>query len=76
MTDSIPQSFSLKDWNLGIWFVKNKDSIKTVLSLILGVLGTSFGNNTFMSALFGGATAVGTKLILDTFDYFVTANPQ
>lgn len=72
MTEEISEKLSLKGWNFGVWLSKNKGSLKTILSLLLGLIATSFGNSAFVSALFGGVSAAGTRIVLDTFDYFVS----
>ncbi|KKK68282.1 hypothetical protein LCGC14_2945650 [marine sediment metagenome] len=68
----VSKKFSFKGWNFGTWINKNKGSLKTILSLVLGLVATRFGDSAFVSAVFGGASAVGTRIILDTFDYFIT----
>jgi hypothetical protein len=70
---TVSKRFSLKGYNLGTWVHKNKDSLKTILSLLLGFLGTGLGGSSvLLITLFGTATAVGTRLVLDLFDYFVS----
>ena len=66
------KKFSFRGWNFGTWINKNKGSLKTILSLVLGLVATRFGDSAFVSAILGGASAVGTRIILDTFDYFIT----
>jgi len=66
------KKFSFKGWKFGTWLNKNKGSLKTIISLLLGLLATRFGDSAFVSALFGGASAAGTRIIMDTFDYFLT----
>ncbi len=66
------KKFSLEGWKFGTWLTRNKGSLKTILSLVLGLIATSFGDNAFVSALFGGVSAAGTKIVLDTFDYFIS----
>jgi len=68
----VSEKFSFKGWNFGTWLNKNKGSLKTILSLVLGLIATRFGSSAFVSVLFGGVSAVGTRIILDTFDYFIS----
>jgi len=72
MEKQVSKKLSMKGWKLGTWLDKNKGSLKTILSLLFGLIATSFGNSAFVSALFGGASAAGTRIVLDTFDYFVS----
>jgi len=66
-------SLSMKGWNPKTWLKRNKDSLKTLIALMIGLIGTAFGgNNVFLVALFGSASAAGTRIALDTFDYFVS----
>ena len=67
------KKFSLNGWKFKTWLNKNKGSLKTVVSLLLGLVATRFGDSAFVSAIFGGASAAGTRIILDTFDYFISA---
>ncbi len=66
------EKFSFEGWNFGTWLSKNKGSLKTILALLLGLIATRFGDSAFVSALFGGASAAGTRIILDTLDYFLS----
>ena len=72
MAEEISKKFSLSGWNFGTWLNKNKGSLKTILSLVLGLIATRFGDSAFVSALIGGMSAAGTRIVLDTFDYFIT----
>ncbi len=67
------KKFSFRGWKFGTWLNKNKGSLKTILSLVLGLVATRFGGSAFMSALFGGVSAAGTRIVLDTFDYLISA---
>ena len=63
--------FSLKGWSFRTWAVKNKDSIKLLVSASVG-LASGFASNmppaqaTFVMAV----TGIVSKLVLDTLDYF------
>ena len=70
MTES--KKFSFRGWNFKTWLGKNKGSLKTVVSLLLGLVATRFGDSAFVSAVFGSASAAGTRIVLDTVDYFIT----
>ena len=67
------KKFSFEGWKFGTWINKNKGSLKTILALVLGLVATRFGGSAFVSALFGGVSAAGTRIVLDTFDYFLSA---
>ena len=66
------KNLSMKGWKPQVWLKRNKDSIKSILSLLLGLVGAGLGKNVFMATLFGSTSAVGTRIALDTFDYFVS----
>ena len=66
------EKLSLRGWKFKTWINKNKGSLKTILSLVLGLVATRFGGSAFMSALFGGVSAAGTRIVLDTFDYLIS----
>ena len=72
MAKKISEKFSFNGWNFGTWLNKNKGSLKTILSLLLGLIAIRFGDSAFGSALFGGVSAAGTRIVLDTFDYFIS----
>jgi len=72
MTEEISKNFSLKGWRFTEWLKRNKDSIKTILTILLGLLGASLSDRPTLMLLFGSVSAVGCRLILDTFDYFVS----
>jgi hypothetical protein len=60
-------------WNENkLWFVRNKETIKSLVAALLGVLATRFGNNWLIAILFGAGGAYVTKLILDAVDYFLS----
>lgn len=73
---SISERFSFRGYNLLTWLQKNKKTLKAILTIVLGVVGASFGNSVLLVGLFGGASALGTKFILDAVDYFLTENPK
>ena len=77
------EAFSLKGWSLStwfaqnkLWFISNKETIKALLSSLFGYLAFTFPESTAIAVLFGASGAYGSKLILDTIDYFITENPQ
>jgi uncharacterized membrane protein YeiH len=65
------QRFSLNGWSFRTWAIKNKDSIKLLVSAAVG-LSAGYASNlpptqaTFMTAV----TGVISKLVLDTLDYW------
>ena len=70
MTES--EKFSFRGWKFKAWLNKNKGSLKTIVSLVLGLVATRFGDSAFVSAVFGSVSAAGTRIVLDTVDYFIT----
>lgn len=71
MANQTQNRFSLKGWNFGTWLVKNKDSLKLIVSGASG-LATAFvsGLNPTWSAFAGTVVAAGSKMLLDTIDYW------
>ena len=65
------QKFSLKGWSLKTWAIKNKDSLKLIVSGLAGLatVGLNSLSPTWSVAL-GGLVATGSKLVLDTIDYW------
>ena len=63
---------SFKGYRLKSWIKKNKGSLKTIITLLLALIGTSFASTPIMAVLFGSASAVGTRIILDTVDFFIS----
>lgn len=65
--------FSLKGWSFKTWAVKNKDSIKLLVSASVG-LTAGFVSNlppaqaSFVTAIVG----IVSKLVLDTVDYWAS----
>lgn len=66
--------YSLKTWwdKNKLWFIRNKETIKSLLSVLLGALATNFGSVWIIQILFGAGGAYITKLILDAVDYFLS----
>ena len=66
---------SFRGWLLGVWFAKNKDFVKTVLSPCSAFVaaGAVIDTNTLRLALATlgvGLTTIGFKLGLDSLDFF------
>ena len=62
----------MKGYKLKIWARKNKDSIKTLISATIGILVVSFPTNPILQVMFGLGSATGTKLILDSVDFYIS----
>ena len=63
---------SLKGWKLKQWLFKNKDTVKLLITGILALVAASFSDVSVVKLLFGAGGAMGTKLILDTLDFYTT----
>jgi hypothetical protein len=63
---------SFEGYNFKIWMKKNKDNLKLLAAGLIGLIVSSFGDTAFVQFLFGGAGAVGTKLIMDSIDFFTS----
>lgn len=75
--------FSFKGWSFKVWFdqnklwfISNKETIKSLLAGIFGYLAFNYPESAAISFLFGAGGAYGSKLILDSIDYFITENPK
>lgn len=66
--------FSLKGWSFKTWAVKNKDSIKLLVSAAVGLSAGFVSNLPPAQASFVTAvTGLVSKLVLDTLDYWQSA---
>jgi hypothetical protein len=63
---------SFRGWRFQEWLKRNKDSIKLIVSIGFGFLASQFSNVEYIQLLFGGVGAVGSKLIIDTIDFWAT----
>lgn len=72
-TENVSPKFSFKGWNFKTWVSKNKDSLKLIVSGVAG-LGTAFavGLSPTWSAFAGTLVAAGSKLVLDSLDYYTS----
>ncbi len=61
---------SMKGHNLKTWFIKNKGSLKTLISGGCGLLAVTFAGSPAVQFLFGIGTGALTKLALDALDFF------
>ena len=69
MTESNPMSF--KGWNIKTWAIKNKDSLKLIVSGVTGIVSTMLAGLTpTYSVALGTIVAAVSKMILDSLDYF------
>lgn len=62
-----------KSWNghsFRKWYNKNKGSLKILLSGLFGLIAITFQSNLIIMLLFGGTAAIGTKLLLDSLDFY------
>lgn len=59
----ISGKFSFEGWNLKTWFVKNKTSIKLVISALFGLWAPVTPELKVLSA-------AGLKLLLDSIDFY------
>jgi len=58
------------------WFIKNKDSLKGLISGIGGLIASTWPENGFVKIAFGIGGAYITNLLISALDYFFTENPQ
>lgn len=63
---------SMTGWKFMSWAKSNKDNLKLLASVLLGLLATTLDGNVLIQALFGGAATAGTKIVLDTIDFFLS----
>jgi hypothetical protein len=70
--ETISAAGSLRGWRFKEWLIRNKDSIKLIVSVGLGFIASQFSNVEYVQLLFGGAGAIGSKLIIDTIDFWAT----
>jgi len=69
-----PNRFSFKGWEFKEWLKRNKESLRLMLSVGLGLLAAQivgFEDFTKAGAIGTLVTAV-SKLILDSFDYWIS----
>ena len=65
------QRFSFNGWSFKTWAVKNKDSIKLIVSGVSGILSTLLTSlSAPYSLALAGVVTVVFKLLLDTIDYW------
>lgn len=65
------EKYSFKGWKFKTWAVKNKESIKLILSGVAGLLATFLSSLSSPYAIaLGGVVSLGSKLALDTLDYW------
>jgi len=63
--------FSLKGWSFKTWAIRNKDSLKLIVSGVAGIASTMVaGLNPAYSVGLGAVVAAASKIILDTLDYW------
>ena len=64
--------FNFSGWNIGEWAKANKSNLRLIIAGALGLLGTMLGNTPALAATCGALIAAVSKLVLDSFDYFVS----
>ena len=63
--------FNFEGWNIKTWAIKNKDSIKLIVSGVVGILTVFTANlGAPWNATLGGVVGILSKLVLDTLDYW------
>jgi len=70
--DKNSKSGTMKGWKLKVWVFKNKETIKLLITAILGLVASSLSDIVIVKLLFGAGGALGTKLILDSLDFYVS----
>lgn len=71
--------FSLAGWDWRSWFAKNKSSIKTILSIALGVLAgycSSPPLSPQLAAFLTPVLALVSRLAFDLLDYWLAESPE
>lgn len=72
------EGYSLVKWyeKNKLFFIKNKDSIKSIIALIAAAIVFQYPDNMLISALFGAGSGYAVRFILDALDYALTENPK
>jgi hypothetical protein len=72
-----------EDWSFSVWFnknklffIKNKDTIKSFIMAIFGYIASTYPDNVLIKIAFGIGGAYVTNLIISAIDYFFTENPE
>lgn len=78
MLTEVSPPLSFKGWLLSVWFVKNKDFVKTALTIYSTVVGavqltTLAGLAAVGYATLGLLLSLGIKLAADAVDFFFSA---
>ena len=71
---SPPASF--KGWLFGVWFVKNKSKLKTIVTAASGI-ATAWVSVHLLGAwgvVAGGGVSLVTQFVLDAIDFYFTKN--
>jgi len=70
--EKVSETLSLKGYDIKTWLKENKDSIKTTVATIGGLLVASRPISIWIQILFGGSTGLITKWALDALDFWVS----
>jgi hypothetical protein len=66
-------AWSFKGYSFIVWAKKNKDNFKLILSGLFGLIAVLVsGLDSTYSVPLGTIVAVGTKLVLDAVEYYLT----
>jgi hypothetical protein len=65
------EKYSLKLWwkKNNLWFIKNKDTIKALLSAFFALLSFQYSENIWIQLLFGATGGYASRLMLDFIDF-------
>ena len=64
-------AIGFKGWNWNAWLKANKGNLRLIISAVLGIVTTTVGSLPTPYALaLGGLVTAGSKMILDTVDYY------
>jgi hypothetical protein len=67
------RGYSLKTWfeKNKLFFIKNKETIKGIITGIAGIIAASYGTSPLIQLLFGAGGAYLTRFIIDGIDYYL-----
>ena len=71
MVNTTTEKWSFKGWDFKTWLVRNKDSLKLIVSGATGIaIGAISGLTPTWSVPLGALAVAVSKMILDSLDYF------
>jgi hypothetical protein len=67
------KGYSFKTWfeKNKLWFVKNADTVKAMISGAAALIAAQYASNVWIQLLFGATGGYVTRLIVDGIDYWL-----